>query len=66
MTIPKKIKGVPLHKKEKKSTATKQLSKKTTVAKNDSNVTKKWQKNIKLEFEDEFLNNSLFLDNILE
>ena len=66
MTKPKRIKGISFHKKEKKSTVVKQFSKKTAKDKNDLNVQKKWQKNIKVEFENEFLNNSLLLDNILE
>jgi hypothetical protein len=66
MTDPKKIKGISFHKKEKKSTVTKQSAKKTAMVKNDFNDPKKWQKNIKVEFENEFLNNSLLLDNILE
>lgn len=66
MTKPKKIKGISFHKKEKKSTVAKQFSKKTAKDKNDFNDQKKWQKNIKVEFENEFLNNSLLLDNILE
>ena len=66
MTKPKKIKGISFHKKEKKSTVVKQFSKKTAKDKNDLNVQKKWRKNVKVEFENEFLNNSLLLDNILE
>jgi len=66
MTKPNKIKGILFHKKEKKSIVTKQSAKKTAMVKNDFNDPKKWQKNIKFEFENEFLNNSLLLDNILE
>ena len=66
MTIPKKLKGLHFHKKVKKSPAAKPLSKKTTLIRNDFNAPKNWQKNIKIEFEDEFLNNSLLINNILE
>lgn len=58
MTIPKKTKGLPLNKKTKKANG-KTLSKKT-VEKNKSG------KKIKIEFEDEFLNNSIAIHNILE
>ena len=66
MTIPKKIKGLPFQKKVIKSTPTKSSLKHNTIAKNSLNGQKKWQKNINLEFEDEFLNNTLLLNNILE
>jgi hypothetical protein len=58
MTIPKKTKGLPLNKK-KKNANSKPLSKKT-VEKNKSG------KKTKIEFEDEFLNNSIAIHNILE
>lgn len=66
MTIPKKIKGLAFCKKIKKSPAAKQMPKKTEIAKNNLNATKKWQKNIKIEFEDEFLENSFLISNMLE
>jgi len=67
MTIPKKIKGVPLQKKEKKSTTKTQAAKKSAMAKSDQLIRpKKWQKIVDIEFEDEFLNNSLNIHNILE
>ncbi|UPT69890.1 MAG: hypothetical protein M0D53_12195 [Flavobacterium sp. JAD_PAG50586_2] len=58
MTIPKKAKGLPVNKKTKKANG-KPLSK-TAVEKNKSG------KKIKIEFEDEFLNNSIAIHNILE
>ena len=66
MTIPKKIKGLAFCKKVKKSPPTKEMPKKTEIAKNNLNATKKRKKNIKIEFEDEFLENSFFINNILE
>lgn len=66
MTISKKIKGLPFHKKAKKATSVKQSLMPNAIVKNNLNHQKKWQKNIKVEFEDEFLNNSLLLNNILE
>jgi hypothetical protein len=64
MTIPKKIKGMPFSKKGKKTTPAKHIAKKMAMAKDNGN--KHWQKNSKLEFEDEFLNNSLIINAILE
>ncbi len=66
MTIPKKIKGLAFCKKVKKSTSNKQLPKKTEIVKNNLNPKKKGQKNITIEFEDEFLDNSFLINNILE
>jgi hypothetical protein len=64
MTIPKKIKGMPFSKKTKKTAPAKHIAKKIAMVKDNSN--KHGQKNSKLEFEDEFLNNSLIINNILE
>lgn len=66
MTIPKKLKGLSFHKNGKKATTPKPRTKKSTLVKSEPLMTKNWPKNLKLEFEDEFLNNSLLIDNILE
>ena len=66
MTIPKKNKGVPFSKKEKETNHSKKTSNKVTMTKVNIHFQKNWQKNIKIEFEDEFLNNSLQINNILE
>ena len=66
MTIPKKVKGVRFQKKVKKSNQSKLPSKRTNIVKDDYSSPKNWQKNIHIEFEDEFLNNSLLLNSILE
>ena len=66
MTISKKIKGLRFRKKVKKSNQYKQTSKSTPVINDDYDNQKKWQKNINIEFEDEFLNNYLILNRILE
>ena len=65
MTIPKKIKGVPFHKKDK-ATYEKSLSRKTAPIRKNYAGTKNLQKNIHIDFEDEFLNNFLQISNILE
>lgn len=57
MTIPKKIKGMPFAKKAKKKATDKQPKKMAVI--------KKSTKNIKIEFEDEFLTNSLLVHNIM-
>lgn len=66
MTIPKKIKGIAFSKKVKKTVPTRQKSKKTVITKDNQNGKKHWQKEIKIDFEDEFLTNSLLINNILE
>lgn len=66
MTIPKKTKGISFSKKAKKTVLSKQKSKKSTMTKDNHNDKKHWQKEIKIEFEDEFLTNSLLINNILE
>lgn len=66
MTIQKKNKGAPFSKKEKKTTQGKKMSNKVSETKESIHFQKKWQKNVKIEFEDEFLNNSLQINNILE
>jgi hypothetical protein len=66
MTIPKKNKGVPFSKKEKETNPSKKTSNKISITKENIHFQKKWQKNVKIEFEDEFLNNSLQINNILE
>lgn len=66
MTIPKKLKGKSFHKNGKKTTSTKPMAKKVAMVKDNLPILKKWPKNVKIEFEDEFLNNSLLRDNILE
>jgi hypothetical protein len=66
MTISKKRKGVRFRKKVKKSNQYKQTSKSTPVINDDYDTQKKWQKNINIEFEYEFLNNYLILNRILE
>lgn len=66
MTTSKKIKEVPSRQADKKSTTIKPPPKKTTMAKNNLNTSKNWKKNINIEFEDEFINNSLSINNILE
>ncbi len=66
MTIPKKLKGKSFHKNGKKETTLKPRAKKSYPVKSEPLMTKNWPKNVKLEFEDEFLNNSILIDNILE
>ncbi len=66
MTIPKKRKGVNIHKKEEKSDSNKPLAKKNRMTKDTLIAPKNWRKDVKIEFEDEFLNNSLSINNILE
>lgn len=64
MTIPKKIKGLPLRKKALKFSVSKQV-KKAAMAKNDFNATKNRQKN-KEELYGEFPNNPLHINAILD
>jgi hypothetical protein len=66
MTIPKQLKRLSFHKNGKKANTVKPRAKKSTYVKSELLMTKNWPKNLKLEFEDEFLNNSLLIDNILE
>ncbi len=66
MTIPKKSKGLHLQKNAKSSTPSKPLLKKSGPTKKESNSFKNWPSNIRIEFEDEFLNNSIRVNTILE
>ncbi len=66
MTIPKKTKGISFNKKVKKIVSSNQKPKKSSMTKDNQNVKKHWQKEIKIEFEDDFLTNSLLINNILE
>jgi hypothetical protein len=65
MTIPKKIKGVPFHKKDK-PTYEKPFSKKSALIEKNRKAPKNLQKNIHIDYDDEFLNNFVQLSNILE
>ncbi|RKS03601.1 hypothetical protein [Flavobacterium sp. 102] len=65
MTILKKLKGKSFHKNGKKTTS-KPRAKKSTMVKDHPLMTKNWPKNVKIVFEDEFLNNALQVHNILE
>jgi hypothetical protein len=58
MTIPKKTKGLSFSKKAKKNTDKRPSKKMAALGKS--------RKNIPIEFEDEFLSNSLLVHNILE
>lgn len=66
MTIPKKNKGVSFSKKVNETNHSKKKSNKVSMTKENIHFKKKWQNNIKIEFEDEFLNNSLQINNIFE